>query len=79
MNDKFYQKIRRTVLEGKLFSIDKNIINHTMKTSIGFSGSPIISRNNQGRLQVIGIHTHKGFSPEYNSGLYFNKEILGIF
>ena len=61
MNDEFYEKIRRTVLEGKVYSINNHIINHTMKTSIGFSGSPIISRNKQGRLQVIGIHTHKGF------------------
>ena len=50
-----------------------------MKTSIGFSGGPIISKNKQGGLQVIGIHTHKGLQSNYNSGLYFNKEILQIF
>ena len=79
MNDEFYEKIRRTVLEGKVYSINDFTINHTMKTSIGFSGGPIISKNKQGGLQVIGIHTHKGLQSNYNSGLYFNKEILQIF
>lgn len=79
MNDEFHQKVRMTVLEGKVHSTSNCIINHTMKTSIGISGSPIISKNKKGELIIVGIHTHKGFSSEYNSGLYFTKEILDIF
>lgn len=25
---------------------------------------------------VVGIHTHRGREKEYNSGLFFNREIL---
>lgn len=47
-----------------------------MKTSIGQSGSPIITRDHNGYLYAIGIHTHRGAFPEFNSGLYFNEKII---
>jgi V8-like Glu-specific endopeptidase len=47
------------------------IINYTMPTSLGFSGSPILAvRDDQ--LIVIGIHTHRGQQEGINSGVYFD-------
>lgn len=51
------------------------IINYTMPTSLGFSGSPIIASNGD-KYYAIGIHTHRGKAPGYNSGVYFNRHFL---
>jgi len=47
-----------------------------MQTEIGFSGSPIFAIDNQGNKVIVGIHTHAGISNYFNSGLYFNEDII---
>jgi hypothetical protein len=42
----------------------------------GVSGSPIIAFLDNGEPLVVGIHTHQGSSPDFNSGLYFYEPIL---
>ena len=64
---------------GVLHSLEGHIINHTMKTSVGQSGSPIIVVDTNGpepELYAVGIHTHRGIRKDFNSGLYFNSHIL---
>lgn len=43
-----------------------------MPTSPGFSGSPILKKDQNGSYHVIGIHTHRGRDDKANSGLYFS-------
>ena len=58
-----------------LYSIDEFTVHHTIDTAVGHSGSPIIVRTSEGKPYVIGIHTHKGISSSFNSGLYFDSQI----
>lgn len=65
----------RKIIKGNLHSINDFVINHTMvSTEVGHSGSPILALNKDG-YEVVGIHTHKGLSKEYKSGIYFNDEM----
>mgnify|MGYP000221092816 CR=1 FL=1 len=54
---------------------ERNVINYTMKTGIGFSGSPILAKTENFDYKVVGIHTHKGVQKGFNSGLFFGKNI----
>lgn len=69
-------KAKRFIKAGKFHSINPDcnyIINHTIvSTSIGCSGAPILIKDNFGKYRVIGMHTHRGFEDDYNSGIYFN-------
>jgi len=47
-----------------------------MPTEPGHSGSPIIAFRQNGLPYIVGIHTHRGHDPSYNSGVYFNTENL---
>ena len=47
-----------------------------MQTSIGVSGSAVLLKLADGSFKIVGIHTHRGLTRNYNSGLYFNEEIL---
>ena len=49
---------------------------HTARTSVGFSGGPIIAQDISGNFVVVGIHTHRGEDNLTNSGLCFNSEIM---
>lgn len=30
----------------------------------------------QGRRVVVGVHTHRGLTPDYNSGIFLCEELL---
>jgi hypothetical protein len=47
-----------------------------MKTAVGFSGGPILVKDAQGRHIVVGIHTHRGLVPGFNSGIFLSGELL---
>lgn len=40
--------------------MEGEILNHSLKTRLGHSGSPIFALNNNKQVIIIGIHTHKG-------------------
>ena len=66
---------KRKHMKGRLHSIEREyIINHTMPTNGGISGSAIFSVVN-GKTLMVGIHTHHG-SQGYNSGIRFNVETI---
>ena len=82
-SESFYKQVNldevrpsRTSRKGQIHSIDQHIINYAVSTSAGQSGSPVLALDSQQRHFAIGIHTHRGFRPTFNSGLYFNDEIL---
>ena len=52
------------------------IIDYTMETGVGMSGSPVMIQKQEGDFKIVGIHTHRGLTSSYNSGLYFNDEII---
>jgi V8-like Glu-specific endopeptidase len=39
------------------------------------SGSPVMGYSSSGWV-VVGIHTHQGYTPDYNAGLYLTDELL---
>ena len=53
-----------------------HILSYTMPTSVGVSGSPILIKDSHSNYKIAGLHTHRGLSKEYNSGLYFDKKTL---
>ena len=63
---------------GVLFSMipDQDRLNYTMRTGIGFSGSPVIVKDENGQEKIVGIHTHRGMDQRYNSGLLFTPKII---
>lgn len=40
------------------------------------SGAPIFAKNQANEYFICGIHTHRGQEEGYNSGLYFNSEVV---
>lgn len=52
-----------------------NIIHYRIPTSVGMSGSPILVCDGH-NYYAVGIHTHRGHEPGYNSGIYFDAEII---
>ena len=63
---------------GRLFNTkpEKDIMNYTIRTGIGFSGSPVLVEDKDGGCKVVAIHTHKGMKKSHNSGLMLNEKIL---
>ena len=68
--------VKRDVLEGEVSSIDDFTIHHTAPSQSGHSGSPIVTYDDNGKIVIVGIHTHRGIRSGINSGLYFSHEIL---
>lgn len=52
-----------------------NIVHYRIPTSVGMSGSPILVCDDK-TYSAIGIHTHRGQEPGYNSGIYFDAEMI---
>lgn len=75
--DKAY--VKRSELDGlPYFSKTQekdNIIHYRVTTSVGMSGSPILVCDDK-TYSAIGIHTHRGQEPGYNSGIYFNAVMI---
>lgn len=57
--------------KGKIKSIEGDIINHDMSTKKGHSGSPLLFKNKDGNYIAVGVHTHKGFTPDHSCGVFF--------
>ena len=51
-------------------------IRHRISTSLGQSGSPIIRKDGNGELSIVGIH--KGGKSSYNSGKLLTPKVLEI-
>lgn len=49
-----------------------------MKTKVGCSGSPILTKDDKNQLYIVGIHTHKGREDDYNSGVYIGKHLIKL-
>jgi V8-like Glu-specific endopeptidase len=66
-------------LEGALVSYPQKEgeceLRYNIKTVKGVSGSPVMGYSSSGWV-VVGIHTHQGYTPDYNAGLYLTDELL---
>lgn len=75
--DKAY--VKRSELGGRPYlsktQEKDNIIHYCIPTSVGMSGSPILVCDGN-TYSAVGIHTHRGQEPGYNSGIYFDKEMI---
>lgn len=72
-------EVKRTINKGSLYpkTDQSHIFHYTMQTGIGFSGGPIFVRDKyKDQFKIVGIHTHRGQSNDYNSGLKFNANLL---
>ena len=39
---------------------DQDRFNYTMRTGVGFSGSPVMVQVEGGEYKIVGVHTHRG-------------------
>ena len=57
-------------------NLNSHIHDYTVQTAVGMSGSTVLIEQADGSYKIVGIHTHRGLTSKYNSGLYFNGDMI---
>ena len=71
------REARRQKSSGIIEEIEGHVLNHSIPTKKGFSGSPLLVKEEGGSWIAVAIHTHR-VDNSLGVGIYFTPQLVNL-